>query len=74
MRVKFGMADTAREIDVEVDDAEALVSAFVAAIDGGEKVLWVTDQEGRRHGLVVDRIVYVDVEADKARPGIGFSG
>lgn len=74
MRVKFGMADTAREIDVEVDDAEALVNAFTAAIDGGEKVLWVTDQEGRRHGLVVGRIVYVDVEADKARHGIGFGG
>jgi hypothetical protein len=68
------MADTAREIDVEVDDAEVLVTAFVEAIDGGDKVLWVTDQEGRRHGLVVDRIVYVDVEADTTRPGIGFSG
>jgi hypothetical protein len=68
------MADTAREIDVEVDDAEALVDAFMEAIGGGEKVLWVTDQEGRRHGLVVDRIVYVDVEADKAHHGIGFGG
>jgi hypothetical protein len=67
------MADTAREIDVEVDDAEALVAAFTKAIEEGEEVLWVTDQDGRRHGLVVCRIVYIDVEAEKVRPGIGFS-
>jgi hypothetical protein len=68
------MADTPREIDVDVDDAEALVNAFMEAMAGGEKVLWVTDEEGRRHGLVVDRIVYVDVEADRTRHGIGFGG
>ena len=74
MRVKFGMADTAREIDVDVDDAESLMTEFEAAVGGGEnRVLWVTDEDGRRHGLVVDKIVYVDVEAEKPRTGVGFS-
>ena len=72
MRVRFGMADTARDIDTEVDDAKALVEDFEAAVEGGRKVLWVTEEDGRRFGLIVDKIVYVDVEPDKTRSGVGF--
>lgn len=73
MRVKFGMADTIREVDVEVDDGDALIAEVERAIAEGDKMLWVTTDEGRRYGLVVDRIVFVDVEPQKQRTGIGFS-
>ena len=73
-RVKFGLADTARELDIEVEDAEALVSQFQQAVDGGEPILWITEEDGHRHGLVVSKIVYLDVEAERVkRGGIGFS-
>jgi hypothetical protein len=67
------MADTAREVDVEVDDTDVLIADVERALTEGEKLLWVTTEEGRRYGLVVDRIVFVDVEPDKQRTGIGFS-
>jgi len=71
VRVRIGMTMTARELDLEVADAEAVVHAFQAAVEEAHKVLWVVDEEGRRHGLVVDKIAYIDVEAEKATR-IGF--
>jgi hypothetical protein len=73
VRVRFGMADTAREVDIEVDDTAALIDDVERAMSEGDKLLWVTTEEGRRYGLVVDRIVFVDVEPAKQRTGIGFS-
>lgn len=72
MRVRIGMTMTPRELDLEVADQEEVVRAFQQAVEGGEKILWVVDLEGRRHGLVVDKIAYVDVEAEKStRVGFG---
>ena len=73
MRVRFGMADTPREIDIEVDDAKALIKDFENALEDGDKVLWVTEEDGRRYGLIIEKIVYLDVEPEKARSGVGFS-
>jgi hypothetical protein len=66
------MTMTARELDLEVTDAEEVIRTFQQAVESGEKVLWLVDEEGRRHGLVVDKIAYLDVEADKStRVGFG---
>ncbi|MCU0280670.1 MAG: DUF3107 domain-containing protein [Acidimicrobiia bacterium] len=71
MRVRIGMTMTARELDLEVADADDLVRSFQQAVEAGERILWVADVEGRRHGLVVDKIAYVDVEAEKSTR-VGF--
>ncbi len=72
MRMRIGMTMTSRELDLEVADPEEVVRSFQQAVEGGEKILWVVDEEGRRHGLVVDKIAYVDVEAEKStRVGFG---
>jgi hypothetical protein len=71
VRVRIGMTMTGRELDLEVEDAEEVVRSFQQAMDQGEKVLWIVDEEGHRHGLVVDKIAYVDVEAEKSTR-IGF--
>ncbi len=73
VRVRFGMADTAREVDVDVEDTDVLIAEVERAMAEGDKLLWVTTEDGRRYGLVVDRIVFVDVEQSKQRTGIGFS-
>jgi hypothetical protein len=66
------MAHTGAGVDVEIEDAESLIAAFESALEEGEKLLWVTEEDGRRHGLVVDRIVYIDVEPGRSR-AVGFS-
>jgi hypothetical protein len=72
VRVKIGLADTPRELDIEVTDAESLVAQFEESVTEGRKLLWVTEEDGRRHGLVVDKIVYIDVEAEITRQ-VGFA-
>lgn len=72
MRVRIGMTMTARELDLDVADAEDVIGSFQRAVEAGEKLLWIVDEDGHRHGLVVDKIAYVDVEAEKAtRVGFG---
>jgi hypothetical protein len=73
VRVRIGMTMTPRELDFEVADAEEVVSSFQRAMEAGEQVLWITDEEGRRHGLVVDKIAYLDVESERStRIGFGM--
>jgi hypothetical protein len=62
VRVRIGMTMTPRELDLEVADAEELVRSFQRAMEAGERVLWVTDEEGHRHGLVGQDRLH-DVEA-----------
>lgn len=71
MRVRIGMTMTPRELDLEVSDAEELIRSFQEAVGKGEQVLWVVDEEGHRHGLVVDKIAYLDVEPERSKK-VGF--
>jgi hypothetical protein len=71
VRVRIGMTMTPRELDLEVADAEEVVRSFQQAMEKGEQILWVVDEEGHRHGLVVDKIAYLDVEAERSKR-VGF--
>ena len=71
-RVKIGLSQVSREIDIGVDDADAFMRTFEMAMDGPSKVWWVTDDDGHRHGIVVDKVAYIDVEPGRDRK-IGFS-
>ena len=70
-KVKIGITHSAREIEVEVVDSEAFIRDFEAMVNGGQKLWWVTDQQGNRHGLVVERIAFVEVGPERDRT-IGF--
>lgn len=71
VRVKIGVTFAPREIELEIEDVDSFVSEFEAAMTGSSTVWWVTDSTGRRRGLVVDKVSYVDIEAEKDRT-IGF--
>lgn len=70
-RVKIGLSQVPREVDVEVDDADGFMREFERAVADGTRVWWVTDREGHRHGIVIDKVAYVDVEPDRDRR-VGF--
>ncbi len=71
VKIRFGVS-SAREIELEVDPAEDIAAAFDLAMAENAKVLWVADINGHRHGIVLDKVAFVEVE--KARPReIGFS-
>lgn len=69
--VKIGVTFAPREIELEVEDVEAFISEFESAMSSDAAVWWVTDSTGRRRGLVVDKVSYVDIEPERARM-VGF--
>ena len=71
VRVKIGLISVTREIDLEVADADGLIADFEEAMRGEDRVWWITESDGRRRGLVLDKVAYVDVEPQRSRT-VGF--
>ncbi len=73
MEVRIGVVYTARELTVETDDSVDTVTASDRARDRqGDGVLWLTDTKGRRIGVPVDKIAYVEIAADAGGRKVGF--
>ena len=61
MRVRIGIGDTSREIELDVADADALIVEIGEAFDDEKAILWFTDVGDRRIGVPITRIAYVAV-------------
>ena len=73
MEIRIGVVYTARELTVETDDSVDGVAATIeAAMSKGDSLLWLTDTKGRRIGVPVDKIAYVEVAADAGGRKVGF--
>jgi hypothetical protein len=73
MEVRIGVVYTARELTVETDDSvDGVTAAIEGAMAKGDSLLWLTDTKGRRIGVPVDKIAYVEVAADAGGRKVGF--
>jgi hypothetical protein len=73
MEVRIGVVYSARELTVETDDSVDSVAATIeSAVGNGDSLLWLTDTKGRRIGVPVDKIAYVEVAADAGGRKVGF--
>lgn len=71
VRMRIGLQG-ARELEFEVEDAEAARTAIEEAIDAGSALVWVSDTKGNRFGLVIDKLAFVQVDDGSDRAGLGF--
>lgn len=76
MDIKFGFADTARELQLTVSNEGADQDQLLAQINeslsqGG--VLEMEDEKGRKYLIRTERVVYVEVGAVRSH-GVGFMG
>ncbi len=71
MRVRIGVSESTREIEVDVEDVDAFVSDAEAAIAGEGQILWVTDTDDHRVGIPARGIAFIDISPD-ARRSAGF--
>jgi hypothetical protein len=60
----------AREIELEVEDYKAAVAALEKGLAEGSLV-WLTDSNGDRHGVVGGRLAFVEIESGSDR-SVGF--
>ena len=72
MRVRIGIGDTSREIELDVADADALITEIEAAFDEDMAMLWFTDVGERRIGVPIPRIAYVEIEPEQ-KVSVGFT-
>ncbi len=71
-KVRIGV-QAARELELEVEDGEAVVEQLEAALDAGEAISWIVDTRGDRHGIAMGKLVFVQVEGEADRRGVGFA-
>lgn len=73
MEVNIGVLHTPKELSLEVDGtADDVTKQVDAAVQAGASVLWLTDTKGRRVGVAVDKIAYVEIHEDEAHKRVGF--
>lgn len=71
MRARIGIADTGREIEVEVGNKDEIVKRLESAYNDGVSILWFQDTKGDDIGVPLERIAFVELveSPDKA---VGF--
>jgi hypothetical protein len=73
--VRIGITETPKEIEVDLgDDADRdkVVAEIEKLLKTGDGVLWLTDRKGRRVGVPVVKVAYVEVGAPSAERRVGF--
>ncbi|NOY55834.1 MAG: DUF3107 family protein [Actinobacteria bacterium] len=71
MRVRIGIADTSREVELDIDDADAFVAMLEAAHFNSDALIWVDAIDGKRVGIPVSKISFVELEPEH-RVNVGF--
>lgn len=71
-KVRVGIV-SARELELEVEDAEQVSAAVEGALSNGDGLFWITDSRGQRYGIVTEKLAFLQVEKAETRPGVGFS-
>ena len=71
LHARIGIADTGREIEVEINSRDEIVNLIEEAYSDGRNILWLNDVKGSEYGIPLARIAYVEV-ADDAEPSVGF--
>lgn len=76
MDVRIGVTYTAKELEVDLGDdadADAVQADIETAIVGDGSVLWLTDRRGRRIGVPVDKVAYIEIGSPEDSRRIGFA-
>ena len=72
MRARIGIADTGREIEVEVESRDAVAARLEAAYRESVPILWFENAEGRDVGVPLERIAFIELIDDPNR-AVGFA-
>ncbi len=75
MDVRIGITHTPKELEVEMPedtDRDEVVTTIEKMLETGDGVLWLTDRKGRRIGVPVVKVAYVEVGAPSSERRVGF--
>ena len=75
MEVRIGVTHTPKELEVELaedTDRATLMGDIEKALANDDGVLWLTDRRGRRVGVPVGRVAYVEIGSPHDERRVGF--
>ena len=75
MDVRIGITQTPKELEVELNDdadRDKVVAEIEKLLKTGDGVLWLTDKKGRKVGVPVAKVAYVEVGAPSTDRRVGF--
>ena len=73
MKVKIGIAESSRVVELEVEDVHAFEKMLEGEFGSGPGLIWFEDTRDRRIGVPKDRIAFVEIDKEAVRP-VGFGG
>lgn len=72
MRVRIGITDTNKVVELDVDDVKEFQEELERAVaDGG--LAWFSDTKGRTVGIPISGLAFVEIETSEGGPAVGFA-
>jgi hypothetical protein len=74
MEVKLGVVYSPKELEIETDQSpDEVVKAVEDALNDRARVIWLVDTTGRRIGIPIDKLAYVEIGEENAAKRVGFA-
>lgn len=73
MDLKIGIIHSLRDIELELEDTSDVAEQTEKALTSGAPIIWFTDTTGRRVGVVVDKLSYIEISGQDVSRTVGFS-
>lgn len=73
VKVRIGIAESDRVVELEVADPGAYEKEIEAAFAGDSALIWLDDSKKRRVGIPRQRIAFVEIETQAELPSVGFA-
>ena len=74
MEIKLGVIYSPKELEIETDQSpDDVAKAVEDALSGGEQVLWLLESTGRRIGIPVDKLAYIEIGEENPEKHVGFA-
>ena len=72
MKVRIGIADTDKLIEIDVKDAKSFKKEIELAVEAGG-LGWFTDTKGRTVGIPARNVAYIEIEETDEDHIVGFA-
>jgi hypothetical protein len=72
MRVRIGIADTDKLVEIEIEDVSSFKKELERAVAASE-LAWFTDSRGRTVGIPTRQVAFVEIEDTVGGPAVGFA-
>jgi hypothetical protein len=75
MEVRIGVIHTPKELTLDLGDSvEDALKMIDKALKSGDALVWLTDAKGRRVGVALEKLAYIEIESEEGSKRVGFGG